>query len=213
MSASSRNRKLSARGFTLIETMIAIAVLTIGLISVAALATTMLVTGKRSKYMALAASLASEKLEDLSRYANDVPQVCVPTGSTSAGSLSSDVMQTTTCPSPSTASGSVSYDDDVDIAFGTGNSDCPNQGGCFSETVSSVVAGKTQYTTTYHSPDGEVEAVVSNTATSQKMTFHRRWIIEADTPVAGVRRITVEVTMANNTVQPPVNFQMSAVHP
>ena len=213
MSALCPNKKTRARGFTLIETMIAIAVLTIGLVSVAALATTMLVTGKRSKYMALAASITSEKLEDLNRYANDDPQVCVPTGSTSVGSLSADITQTTSCPSPSTASASVSYDDDVDISFGTGNAECPNQGGCFSETVSSVVSGKTQYTTTYHSPDGHVEAVVSNTATSQKMTFHRRWLVEADTPVAGVRRITVLVTMANKTVQPPVNFQMSSVHP
>lgn len=211
MSTSSRNRKPSAKGFTLIETMIAIAVLTIGLISVAALATTMLATGKRSKYMALASTLASEKLEDLSRYPSDAPEVCVPTGSTSVGSLTTDVLQTTTCSGG--ASASIPYDDDVDISFGTGGGDCPNAGGCFAETVSSVVSGNTEYTTTYHSPDGQITTVTSTTASSQKMTFHRRWLIEGDTPVTGVRRVTVEVSLVNNTVNPPVTFQMSAVRP
>ncbi len=211
MSTLSRNSRSSADGFTLIETMIAIAVLTIGLISVAALATTMLATGKRSKYMALASTLASEKLEDLSRYPADAPEVCMPSGSTSVGSLTTDILQTTTCTGG--ASGSIPYDDDVDISFGTGGGDCPNAGGCFSETVSSVVSGSTQYTTTYHSPDGRITTVTSTTPSSQKMTFHRRWLIEADTPVTGVRRVTVVVNMLNNTVNPPVNFQMSAVRP
>jgi len=195
--------------------MVATAVLTIGLVSVAALATTMLATGKRSKYMSLASTLASEKLEDLSRYPSDVPQVCVPTGSTSVGSITSgsNIMQTTTCPSPSTASGSVAYYDDVDISFGTGGGDCPSQGGCFSETVSSVANNTTQYSTIYHSPDGRITGVISTSQPTQTMTFHRQWLIEANTPVTGVRRITVYVTLTNNTVKPPVTFQMSAVRP
>ncbi len=213
MSVSCPSKRSRARGFSLIEVMIAVAVLTIGLISVAALATTMLATGKRSKYMALASTLASEKLEDLSRYPADVPQVCVPTGSTSVGSLITDIMQTTSCPSPSTASSSIAYDDDVDISFGTGGGDCPDSGGCFSETVSSVSSGVTQYTTTYHSPDGRIVGSVSTTPTSQKMTFHRRWLVEANTPITGVRRITVLVSLANSAVKPAVSFQMSAVRP
>jgi hypothetical protein len=52
-------------------------------------------------------------------------------------------------------------------------------------------------------------------------TFHRRWIIEANTPVAGdssiclpgTRRVTVLVTLMDLTVQPPVTFQMSMVRP
>lgn len=211
MSLSFPSKKRRAKGFTLIETMVAIAVLTIGLISVAALATTMLVTGKRSKYMALASTLASEKLEDLSRYPSDAPEVCMPSGSSSVGSLGSDILQTTTCSGG--ASGSIPYDDDVDISFGTGGGDCPNAGGCFSETVSSIVSGSTQYTTTYHSPDGRIITVTSASPSSQKMTFHRRWLIEGNTPVTGVRRVTVLVTMANSAVNPPVNYQMSAVRP
>jgi hypothetical protein len=45
------------------------------------------------------------------------------------------------------------------------------------------------------------------------MTFDRRWVIEQDKPVAGVRRITVLVTLRDLTVQPPVTFQMSMVRP
>jgi len=214
MSVSFRSKKSGARGFSLIEVMVATAVLTIGLISVAALATTMLATGKRSKYMALASTLASEKLEDLNRYASDTPQVCVPTGSTSVGSLTTDIgLQSITCPSPSTNSGTVIYDDDVDISFGTAGGDCPSEGGCFSETVTTVSGGTTEYSTLYHSPDGHVATMISTTAPTQTMTFHRRWLIEADTPVTGVRRITVLVTLANATVNPPVKFQLSSVHP
>jgi hypothetical protein len=45
------------------------------------------------------------------------------------------------------------------------------------------------------------------------MTFSRRWVIEQDQPVAGVRRITVLVTLMDRTVQPPLTFQMSMVRP
>jgi len=199
------------RGFTLIETMVAMAVLTIGLVSVAALATTMLATGKRSKYMALASSLTSEKLEDLSRFPGDVPQVCVPTGNTSVGSLTTDTLQTTTCASG--ASASVVYDDDVSISLGNSSGDCPNQGGCFAETVSSISGGNTQYVTTYHSPDGRITSSAPTTTPSTRMTFHRRWLVEANTPVTGVRRTTVLVTLTDNSIQPPVKFQMSTIRP
>ena len=212
MCQSSRTKKSKARGFSLIEVMVAIAVLTIGLISVAALATTMLATGKRSKYMALASTLASEKLEDLSRYPNDQPEVCLPTGSTTVGSLTTDVLQTTTCPTG--ASQSIAYDDDVSISFGNTSGDCPNQGGCFAETITSVSGGNTQYQTTYHSPDGRITTTAPTTTKSaQSMTFHRRWLVEGDTPVAGTRRVTVVVNLVGNIVNPPVTFQMSSVRP
>lgn len=61
------------RGFTLIETMVAIVVMTIGLFSVAALMSSCLDTGAHSRYMSTAALLGSEKLEDLSRLPNNDP--------------------------------------------------------------------------------------------------------------------------------------------
>ncbi len=207
----SPNSRSKQQGFSLIEVMVAIAVLTIGLISVAALATTMLAMGKRSKYMALASTLASEKLEDISRYPNDVPQVCIPTGSTTAGSLTSDINQTTTCPKGDSAT--VVYNDDVSISLGNSTGDCPNMGGCFAETISGQSGGNTVYSTTYHSPDGVITTPTATTTAPAKMTFHRRWLIEGDTPVTGVRRATVLVTLSDNSVNPPVTFRMSTVRP
>ena len=208
--------KLRARrqaGFTLLEVMVAIAVLTIGVVSVAALAGTMMTTGNRSKYMSLEATLASEKLEDLNHWPANVPQVCVPTGNTSVGSLTSDVLQTTTCSSGG-ATASIAYYDDVSINFNNGSTDCVSSlGGCFDETVASQVGGTTNYTTTYHSPDGTVTTTTTTTAPSN-MTFHRRWIIEADSPVTGVRRITVLVTVTSTNISPfSPSFQMSLVRP
>jgi len=58
-------------GFTLVETMVAILVLTIGLFSVAALMSSSLNMSAHARYMSTAAMLASEKLEDLSRLPNN----------------------------------------------------------------------------------------------------------------------------------------------
>ena len=85
-------------GFSMLEVVVALAILSVGVMSAAALAGKMLATGRQSKYMSLASTLASEKLEDLNRYSPNDPQVCVPSASTSVGSLSSDIMQSTTCP-------------------------------------------------------------------------------------------------------------------
>lgn len=192
--------------------MVAIAVLTIGVVAVAALAGTMMTTGNRSKYMSLEATLASEKLEDLNHWPASVPQVCVPTGNTSVGSLTSDILQTTTCAGGATAS--IAYYDDVSINFANGSTDCVSSlGGCFDETVASQVSGTTNYTTTYHSPDGTV-TTTTNTTAPTNMTFHRRWVIEANSPVNGVRRITVLVVVTNSDISPfNPTFQMSLVRP
>ncbi len=208
----SKSRARSQAGFTVLEVMVAIFVLTVGVVSVAALAGTMMTTGNRSKYLSLEASLASEKLEDLNHWSSKEPQVCVPTGDTSAGNLTSDVLQTTTCPLGATAS--IAYYDDVNINFSNASTDCVSSlGGCFAETVAGQVAGTTQYTTTYHSPDGTVTTATTATA-PPNMTFHRRWIIEADSPVTGVRRITVLVTVSNTNISPfSPTFQMSLVRP
>jgi len=203
-----------AQGFTLIETVFAIVILTIGVLGMAALGTKMMSTGQQSKYMSVASQLASEKLEELSHWSEDDPHVCVPVGNGTAGSLGADILQQTTCPpdaSGATNSSSVSYYDDVNLAVNTGTADCPNSTvGCFSESVSGQNAGVTVYTTTYHSPDG---VIGTNNNAPASATFHRRWVVEADSPIAGVRRITVLVTLANAAQKPGVTFQMSTVRP
>jgi prepilin-type N-terminal cleavage/methylation domain-containing protein len=215
----------SEDGFSLLEVMVAITVLAVGLLAAGLLSTNMMSGGERSKYMSLAATLASEKLEDLNRWNPYDPSICVSTGSSTVGSLTSDVLQTTTCPPrPPASSGgesaSVSYYDDVNIAL-TGNgtgTNCPGAtSGCLAETVSSVSGGSTVYTTTYHTPDGQINVSTTSTPLTTT-TFHRRWIVEANPTVngiavIGVRRVTVLVTLMDNSVQPGVTFQMSMVRP
>jgi hypothetical protein len=108
----------------------------------------------------------------------------------------------------------IAYYDDVSLDFTDGGADCPSStGGCMAETVASQSGGTTQYITTYHSPDGRVPLPTTSTTAPANMTFHRRWVIEADTPVVGVRRITVRVTLNNPGPQNNASFQMSMVRP
>ncbi|HMD97406.1 MAG TPA: prepilin-type N-terminal cleavage/methylation domain-containing protein [Terriglobia bacterium] len=188
-------------GFTLLEVLIALSILIAGMAALALVSARMMSGGTESKYMNLAASLTSEKLEDLNRWSTADPQICVPTGSTTVGSLTSDSVQTTTCSGG--ASASVNYFDDVTLA---------NVNGAVSETVSGTNAGGTVYTTTTHAPDGSIQTSTSPTPPASA-TFHRRWVIEANSPIAGVRRVTVQVTLLDSSVKPPVTFQMSLVRP
>jgi prepilin-type N-terminal cleavage/methylation domain-containing protein len=196
-------------GFTLLEVLIAAIVMCIGLLSAALLVTHMMTGAARSKDMSTAAILASEKLEDLNRWDNDDPHICVPSGNAAVGSLTTDIAQTTNCPEGMSAR--VNYHDDVYPHLTTGTSSCANAtAGCFAETVSALDGANLVYTTTTHSPTGVVQ-VATAPAPPAGNAFHRRWVIEANSPVAGVRRVTVLVTELSG--KPPIHFQMSIVRP
>jgi hypothetical protein len=138
--------------------------------------------------------LASEKLEDLNRWPRVDPHV------DGGGSLTTDG-----------ASGSINYYDDIDLVNATGQ---------VSETVSSTSGSTTTYTSVIHNATGYVQSS-SNTAAPTGggiVAFHRRWLIEEDPIVnsitlTGSRRITVLVTLTNQSVKPEVTFQMSLVRP
>jgi Tfp pilus assembly protein PilV len=211
MLPSAREQPLDA-GFSLLEVTGAIFILTIGLLAAALLNSRMVGGGQRSQYMSLASTLATEKLEDLNRWDIDDPQVCVPTGTADEGSISSNVLQTITCDSGNSAG--VNYYDDVSISLTNSSGNCGSStSGCLAETVSSVSGGSTVYTTTYHSPDGQINTTAPSATPPTSSTFHRRWVIEGNSPVAGTRRVTVLVTLLDQSVQPPVTFQMSLVRP
>jgi Tfp pilus assembly protein PilV len=192
-------------GFTLLESLFAIGILTIGMVSMAALVAGALSGTGRSRYMGLATTLASEKLEDLNRWPESDPNVAVPTGSATAGSLTSDLTQNVTI---GAISESVNYFDEVILSSASG---------AISETHTSLDAGgNLQYTTTSHAADGKITvSSPSSTApsTAGTISFKRRWIIEKDQPSTGVNRITVRVTAINQSMNPPVSFQISMVRP
>ena len=215
----------SDRAFTLLETLVALIILTTGVVATATLAARSMNTTRQSKYMALAAEMASEKLEDLNRWDPDDPQICVPTGSSSVGSLTQDTpLQTTTCPGGAYAT--VNYYDEIAVntVVSGSNSPCPNTTyGCISETVSAIQNGSTIYNTTVHPPSGEIQTLQTSTPPTV-YTFDRRWVIEANpvvngVTITGVRRVTVLVTLLDTSLYQgssayiPVTFQMSIIRP
>jgi Tfp pilus assembly protein PilV len=197
MSDSSSKQTTSANGFTLIEAVTATLVAILGLLAAAAFTGRISAPSHRSKYMTLASTLASDKLQDLSRWDVNDPNVCVPTGSKSVGSLTTDVAQTTMCPGG--AMDSVSYFDDVTVGAAEN---------VYSETVRNTSDGSFVYVTTAHSGDGSITISTSDTPPTKPATFHRRWTIERDSAAARAH-ITVVVTLLDRSVRPPVTLTMT----
>jgi prepilin-type N-terminal cleavage/methylation domain-containing protein len=185
-----RNR---ARGFTLIEVLVAITILVVGLSALATLVVQSLTGTERARYLSTATTLTSEKLEDLARWPSADPHVAA------GGSLTAD------------SAGTINYYDDVDLS---------NVGGQVSESTAGTTGGTTTYNNVVHSATGYItdnSAATSPATTGEGIvTFHRRWLIESNPVVNGItltgyRRITVVVTLANGAAGPPVSFQMSTI--
>jgi Tfp pilus assembly protein PilV len=180
-----------SRGFTILEVLVATTVLIVGLVAVAGLIGSTLGGTARSGYMNQAATLATEKLEDLSRYPSADPTIAA------GGGLSSD-----------TVTSNVPYYDEVYFS--------PSQG-AIEETVGSLdSSGNSQYQTVTYTPNGQITtsaATSTGPSSAGQTAYKRRWIIEANSPVTGVRRITVLVSLEGSLIQPPVSFQMSTVRP
>jgi prepilin-type N-terminal cleavage/methylation domain-containing protein len=200
----SRHNRIFSRGFSLIEVAISIFVLSIGLTAVASLLGRSVGDTTHSRYQASAAELASEKLEDLNRYPAYDPNVVVNSGA-SVGSLTADIVTNNVNSAGITEA--VNYWDEVQLS---------STGGSISETDTGYdTSGNPNYTTTTHSPNGTITVTTTSTApaTNTTLTFHRRWLIEKDTPVTGVKRITVYVYLISPSIHPMVSFQMSGVRP
>jgi len=202
-------------GFSLMEVMIALVVLTIGLMSIALLMTNVYKSTVRSRYMSLAATFASEKLEDLNSYSLSDPRAHLAGGSI-AWSLNAtgQIVPTNVGPVSATVSGntfSVDYYDTVTLN---------NSTGAMNETYEILSGATVKYVTQSFTADGiwhwdstDGYPSVPTTTVPTGITFNRQWQIEANTPVTGLTRITVLVLLMDNTVQPPVTFQMTTVRP
>ncbi len=182
------NRRGLSTGFSILEVLVAITILAIGLSAMAALVAQSLSGTERARYMALATTLTSEKLEDLNRYPAAASQVAT------GGSITTD-----------TVVGTLHYYDDVDLSNTNGE-------------VSETIATSSGYSSVDHFATGVVTPNANAAAPtgSGNVAFHRRWVIEANpvvgsVTVTGARRITVYVSMTNTAVSPPVSFQMSTV--
>ena len=202
--AQSQFNKHAVNGFTLAEVMVALVVLVIGLLSVAALFATTIKGTAGTEYMTQAATLATEKLEDLSHYASVDPHVAVTTGTT-AGSITADTNASVTSSGNTLG---IYYFDEVFFS--------PTQG-TVSEGISQVnSSGTLQYITTQNQPNGIIPPPTTTTRAalvSGSIYFKRRWVIEKDQPIVGLRRITVWVSLENLSIAPDVQFQMSIIRP
>jgi prepilin-type N-terminal cleavage/methylation domain-containing protein len=204
MSQSHHHKQISQRGYTMLEVLFAMIILAVGMIALSSLAAQTMAGTAQSRFIGLSASLVSEKLEDLNRWPTWDPHVCVASGTT-AGSLTADLQAASlTCNS---ITDTVDYYDDVEIS---------DSNGAVCETVSSISGGAQLYTTTCHQSNGLIATTTSmtaNTADIGAVAFHRRWTIEMDQPITGLKRMTVKATLENGFMQPPVSFQLSLVRP
>lgn len=204
------NRQCLSKGFTLIETIIAMFIFAVGLLSLAALMCTVNLNTDRSRYMTTATSLATEKLEDLNHY----PANSTATAVNAGGSLASDV---------------IGYSDSVQVQSDNGtltevtyNPDV----GCydtFTHTIGSVLSPTAPPSAT---DSGVVPCVTTPPASlTNALTFHRRWLVENPITLPSgtsvdVHRITVFVTLWSPSLNTattyqgqPITFQMSTVRP
>jgi prepilin-type N-terminal cleavage/methylation domain-containing protein len=196
--------KRGSRGFTIIEVLVASVILLVGLVAAAGVVGATLGNTSRSEYMTQAATLATEKLEDLNRFPSTDANIAVTSG-TSSGSLTSDDLQNVTV---NGATQAVNYYDEVYFS--------PAEGALQETTTSFDANGNVQYSTISYTPDGTMSQSAFTTTPPSgagSISFKRRWVIDLNQPVTGVRRITVLVTLQNQSVQPPVTFQMSMVRP
>jgi len=213
-------------GFTLIEVMVALVVLTIGLMSIALLMATVYKQAVRSRYASVAAMLASEKLEDLSSFGLSDPRAHLA-GGVLTGSISSVGAPVSASWNSSTVT--VDYYDTVTIST-TGTAACGSSVsgsgtaiGAMNETFEVLSGSTTEYISQCFTADGLLHwysggaapyypSQASTTAPTGE-TFLRTWQIQSNTPVTGLTTITVLVSLIDVTMNPPVSFQVSTVRP
>jgi prepilin-type N-terminal cleavage/methylation domain-containing protein len=198
-------------GFTLMECMVALTILTIGMMSIALLMANVYQGTVRSRYMSLASMLASEKLEDLCSYSLSDPRAHL------AGGVLASSMAGVQAPASATWNAStitVDYYDTVTFS---------NSSGAMNETFEILSGTTTNYVTQTFTADGLLHwdstdgppyypSKPTTTAPSGE-TYLRTWQIQANTPVTGLTTITVLVTLMDDSVKPYVSFQMATVRP
>lgn len=200
-------KRARACGFSLVEVLVSLGVLTVGLFSMAALISTTLKTGAQAAYVNMANVLASEKLDSLNKwpsYENN-------------GVIGSDanIQAGGALTGPTTCAAGDAYCDRVTVS---------EISGADYETQTQVVNGAAVTTTIVHTSGGCVDTPANcgvPNPSAGGLTFQRRWLIAMNPTIAtasgtvatvtGARRITVVVSLIGS--KPPVSLQMSMVRP
>jgi type IV pilus modification protein PilV len=196
----STNPNAPTSGFTLVEVLVSMAIMTVGLLGVAALIGSTLATGTQARYMNIANVLASEKLDNLNKWPSNDPNV------TAGGALAG----------PANCAAGDAYCDQVIVS---------ELSGANYETQTQIVNNVATTTTIVHTATGCVDTPVNcgvPAPNGNGNTFTRRWLITQDpvitnaggnpNTITGARRITVLVSLAQ-AGKLPVNIQMSMVRP
>ena len=210
---ASQNRACRGpRGFTLVEVLVAIAVLMIGLLGLALTVTRLHGTTNTSRYLSTEAILASEKLEDLDQRPSLDPYVYIAVPGDTMGDLANNVSQTVTPPGGNPTL--VDYFDTIQTSTGIGDPAGNIGQSSFTETLKTTDAsGNPQFTVITHSPNGAAASTnqgAAPAASADELIYTRRWTIEDNQPTNGVRRVTVRVSVNIPGVRP---FQMTGVRP
>ncbi|HJX83568.1 MAG TPA: prepilin-type N-terminal cleavage/methylation domain-containing protein [Candidatus Angelobacter sp.] len=184
-----------ARGFSLMEVMVAVFILAFGMLALAWSMNQLSTTTSQSRSSGVEVLLASEKLEDLNRYGASDPLLAAS-------------------PSTSLTSDTAGYYDQIQISSGK---DLNNAGDIIETTIGSS-GGTANYTQIKHSPNGAISVTTTTgtppASTADMLVFDRRWLIEKDVPLAGVHRVTVWVQLQNApNGASAVPFQTSMVRP
>lgn len=198
-------------GFSLIEVMVALAILAIGLLGVAALIGSLISTGGKTRSSSTANILASEKLDDLNKWpCNDADNNVITCDQNldTGGSLTG----------PSVCAAGDTHCDQVTVSEASGAD---------YETQTTFDAfGAAQTATIVHTSAGCVDTPANCGVAAPSTggsTYTRRWLITPDPTITATdgttvtatdaRRITVVVTMNNTPANAPVSFQISMVRP
>jgi prepilin-type N-terminal cleavage/methylation domain-containing protein len=175
------------RGFTLIEMMVSILILTIGLVGTAALMSSSVNMGAHARYVSTAALLASEKMEDLDRYPDGDANI------QPGGSLAASIQ---------------GYSDSVQISTANGNiNEITTTGGSttlYTQKPDGTVGITQGATLPAASPD--------MLTFTRRWLITPNPVVGANT-ITNAVQITVLVTLSNQALNPPVSFQTSLVHP
>ena len=189
------------------EVLVSMAVLTVGLVGMAAMVCSTLAFGTNAKYMNMANILGSEKLDNLNKWPSTDANVAP------GGSLVGPVL----CAAGDT------YCDQVTVSQ-TSGADYITQTQMVFDPVTNTSNPVT--TTIVHTSAGCVDTPANCGVPNPNgggSTFTRRWQVTMNptitdaagnsSTVTGARRVTVLVSLADHVSNQPVTFQMSMVRP